>query len=408
MAKIAYITAKTPFGRGETFILSEMQGLVRSGADLLIVPRGKSNELFNAGAGELVGNTLGLPLLDMEMIRELLVHLFRKPASLIRMIRDIAFRARSLRIACKNLIVLPKALYLSRKFGQMQIAHIHAHWASTTATMAYIISGVLKLPWSFTAHRWDIAEDNLLADKCRSASFVRVISEKGRAEIAEMIKEPALFHKIHVVHMGVPIPSSSSTPSGNQPRAILCPANLVDVKGHRYLLEACRILSDRHVEYDCIIAGDGPLQDRLLKLAEQLGLEDRVRFTGRLSHEKICSMYESGKIDVVVLPSIVTEKGEQEGIPVALIEAMSYGVPVVSTQTGGIPELIAGGGGIMVQQKSPEALAVAIENILNDRNLLIHVGGRGRERVSRDFNLGLISGQLRNLFASPQSRTDFS
>ncbi len=87
-----------------------------------------------------------------------------------------------------------------------------------------------------------------------------------------------------------------------------------------------------------------------------MNLGDIIIFYGAKPHERLLELYRNREIDCVVLPSIVTEKGEYEGIPVSLIEAMSYKIPVVSTNTGGIPELLEGGAGIIVEQKNPYEL----------------------------------------------------
>jgi len=92
-------------------------------------------------------------------------------------------------------------------------------------------------------------------------------------------------------------------------------------------------------------------------------------------------------VDAVVLPSITTDDNEREGIPVALMEAMAYGIPVVSTRTAGIPELISEGAGLLVGEKEAQELAGAIEKLITDEELAAEIGKRGRERVEEEFHL---------------------
>jgi len=166
------------------------------------------------------------------------------------------------------------------------------------------------------------------------------------------IKDATLIKKLLVIHMGVVIPERNNTALKKaEVFKFVCPADFVLKKGHKYLFEACRILSDRGVKYKCLIAGDGPLEDELREMVKKLKLNDSIEFLGRLPHEKLFDLYGRGEIQVVVLPSIITEDAEKEGIPVALMEAMSYGIPVISTKTGGIPELIGDGSGIMIDEK---------------------------------------------------------
>ncbi|VAX34676.1 hypothetical protein MNBD_NITROSPIRAE03-24, partial [hydrothermal vent metagenome] len=303
--------------------------------------------------------------------------------------------------ALKNLIVFPKAVSLSEDIKKASISHIHAHWASTPSTMAYIISRITGIPWSFTAHRGDIAENNIINKKCVSASFVRAIDEEGRKDLTEIVGDSTLHGKILTLHMGVEVAGNIKKPEVSQKAfTILCPANFVPKKGHRYLFESCRILSDKGISFECLISGDGPLEDELKEMVEGLPVGCNIRFLGRLPHEQLLGLYAEGRVDVVVLPSIVIGDDVREGIPVALMEAMSYGIPVISTRTGGIPELLGDGSGIMVEEKDAESLAVVIEKLINDPDYYALTGMRGRKKVERDFNISLISKRLLELFST--------
>jgi colanic acid/amylovoran biosynthesis glycosyltransferase len=298
------------------------------------------------------------------------------------------------------LAVLPKALYLSELLKKSSIAHIHAHWASTTSTMAYIISKVTGIPWSFTAHRWDIMENNLLKEKIKMASFVRVISDKGREELMEIGGQAALADKVLVIHMGVVMPAYDGIDGRNRSDifTILCPANFSHVKGHKYLLKACQILFDKGVKFQCLLAGGGPLENELRNIVKEMRLDNYIIFLGKLPHEELLDLYRKGEINAVILPSIVTENGEKEGIPVALMEAMSYCIPVISTNTGSIPELIGGGSGVMVEERHPEALASAIERLKDDSISYREISIKCREKVEEQFNIFANAGMLLRLF----------
>ena len=150
-----------------------------------------------------------------------------------------------LSIIIKNLAVFPKGLWVAKLCDQIAIDHIHAHWAGTTSTMAMVASKVSGVPWSFTAHRWDIVENNLLQRKVRTATFARFISISG-LNMAKGYIDGSLHDNMFVLHMGVHIPKSIpefiKMYSTDRQFTILCPANLYPVKGHKYLLEAIRIL----------------------------------------------------------------------------------------------------------------------------------------------------------------------
>ena len=165
-----------------------------------------------------------------------------------------------------------------------------------------------------------------------------------------------------VIHMGIrlPRPADVPSPAGDGTR-LACIGNLLPVKGHVYLLQAMEILKRRRVACSLRIIGDGALAADLRRTMEDLGLGDRVSFAGFVANDELLLSYKRGEIDAVVMPSIDLGGGVHEGIPVTLMEAMAYGIPVISTTTGGTPELLRDGAGILVPSRDPAALAEAIE-----------------------------------------------
>jgi glycosyltransferase involved in cell wall biosynthesis len=386
--KVAYITAHTPFGRGETFILEEMAAMSEHGAELIIIPRNPSREVFHEHAQELIDFAVWLPIINREIFLSLLKNLAVDPR-IWRIMRRIFGNSRTLKILAKNLAVVPKSFYISELLRQSGVEHIHAHWGSTTSTMAWIASELTDIPWSMTLHRWDIPENNMLKVKVDSAAFVRCISEGGRDELLRIVGEE-FQDKVETLHMGVLLPEqpSPSSPSLRSDFVIACPANLFPVKGHKFLIEACRLLvKDKFINLRCFVIGDGTLETEIRQQVMRLGLENVIVLLGRIPNEKLLCMYDEGEVDVVVLPSIVTSDGEHEGIPVALMEAMAHGIPVISTETGGIPELIKNGAGLLVSPGSPEELAKAVTHLVNNRDLRSNLTQKGYERISNEFDL---------------------
>ena len=139
--KICYITVQAPFGAGEAFILEEMLEAKRQGVDLLIIPRNPSKEVFHKDAKELLENTIWLPLINLGMIFYFCRALLTKIA-LWKILGTIVRCSRTPWIFIKNMMVLPKGIFVSKIVQKESIIHIHAHWGSTTATMAYIVSRI--------------------------------------------------------------------------------------------------------------------------------------------------------------------------------------------------------------------------------------------------------------------------
>jgi len=111
----------------------------------------------------------------------------------------------------------------------------------------------------------------------------------------------------------------------------------------------------------------------------------------------LLELYANNEVDCVILPSIVMDKGEHEGIPVSLMEAMAFKIPVISTNTGGIPELLDNDAGIMVEQKNSYKLAEAIETLIKDEGLRMKLGESGYNKVMEEFSLPNIVTKLLEL-----------
>jgi glycosyltransferase involved in cell wall biosynthesis len=204
-----------------------------------------------------------------------------------------------------------------------------------------------------------------------------------------------------VIHMGVDLDVSVSNRSiqCKTPKqfTIACPANLVEVKGHAVLLEAMTLVEGK-LEVVLDLAGDGPLAAFLAHRIEELGLSESVVMAGAVPHGALLASYRRGDYDCVVLPSLDLGDGNHEGIPVSLMEAMALGVPVVSTKTGGIPELLTNGyDGLLVEPGDSEALAGAILALIEDPALRDRLSRAGRETVARGFNAGRNASLLVNM-----------
>jgi colanic acid/amylovoran biosynthesis glycosyltransferase len=390
--RIIYVTASLPFGTQEAFVIAEINALAALGHDVLVVPRSPTGQLIHAA--ELHAPTKVERLFSSDVLRAAFHGCFTHPLRALAAARCVP-RSRSVPIAIKNISVMPKALWLAKLARSWRADHIHCHWAATTATMTMIASELSAVPWSFTAHRWDIVENNLLAVKADSAAFVRVISEGSLRMVATRGIDDS--RKLRLIRMGVDMPElPESKTSSNQ--VVLCPANLVEVKGHRFLLRAWQLLRSRGVAGELWLAGQGELEQQLRALVGELNLQDSVKLLGALPHKSLLELYETNSIASVVLASIDMGNGCHEGIPVALIEAMSYGIPVISTGTGAIPELILPGAGVLVPPQDPLALADAIQRLLEDRHAAKQIGWGGRLRVTQIHDIRRIAATLQDYF----------
>lgn len=398
---IAYITAQTPYGRGEQFILPEIIELVNNNNKVLVIPIRPDKKLGDGFEPKQVSSyTIRIPLFNFYVLLISLFLFFKYPIKTLRILLNIFLHSGSISKIIKNLVVLPKGLVTGDIVKKKKIEHIHAHWASTPATVAYIASNISNIPWSLTCHRWDITENNMIKEKVRSCKFVRVINRRGFNEIINIVGDK-YKSKCHIIHVGINIKTSNLYKKINYCREsfiIATPANLIEVKGHKYLIEAIKQLNKEKYNVTCKFYGDGVLKEQLQEMIEKEKLQNRVLIEGQINHDELMKLYEDKKIDCVVLPSITTESGEKEGIPVSLMEAMSYKVSVISTNTGGIPELLANDAGIIVEQKNSEQLKDAIKLLINNHNLKKKTSDIGFNKVCSEFNSHKVVNQLSNLF----------
>ncbi|HDP7611026.1 TPA: colanic acid biosynthesis glycosyltransferase WcaL [Escherichia coli] len=205
--------------------------------------------------------------------------------------------------------------------------------------------------------------------------------------------------KIAVSRMGVDMTRFSPRPvkAPATPLEIISVARLTEKKGLHVAIEACRQLKEQGVAFRYRILGIGPWERRLRTLIEQYQLEDVIEMPGFKPSHEVKAMLDDA--DVFLLPSVTGADGDMEGIPVALMEAMAVGIPVVSTLHSGIPELVeADKSGWLVPENDARALAQRLAAFSQlDTDELAPVVKRAREKVEHDFNQQVINRELASL-----------
>lgn len=392
--KLAYITALFPCAPAEQFFEAEVRSLAQR-VDIVLIPtRPPTNEVCYANLG---ADLLAMPLLDVHVLWLAFKQAVRTPRRSLAAFAQVAFGPSSLRARAVNLAAFPKALAVAHEARRLRIDHVHAAWLTTPATIAWVVNRVTGIPFSITAHQHDIFSGNMLAVKIADARFTRVISERNRQKLIAQLPF-AYAERCVTRHLGVEVPPLPFEPPDRVPR-IICAARLCEWKGHRYLLEALARLRDRGVVFRCDLAGDGELRAQVGAMVEKLALGDRVRLLGNVPHAKIVRALAQSDYDLFVLASTERE-GEHEGIPVAAMEAMAACVPVVSTVTGSLPELVAPDEGILVPQRDPAALADAIAALLADPARRRADGVRARAHIEAAFETGVTTAALLELITS--------
>jgi glycosyltransferase involved in cell wall biosynthesis len=290
---------------------------------------------------------------------------------------------------------------MAYEMEKLGVAHLHAHFCTHPAVAALIVHRLAGISYSFTAHGSDLhVERRMLDQKIKAAAFAITISNFNKNVMIEECGE-AMADKIFVVRCGVDVDQFKPNfkKEANRPFQIVCVASFEEVKGHQYLVEACKILRDRGVNFQCHLVGYGPLRNQVIQQVNRLGLADCIVIHPPRPRQEIINMLTEA--DVKVLPSVPTKQGKREGIPVVLMEAMACGLPVVSSQLSGIPELVENSrSGILVEPRDARGLSDALIQLYENPQLRRKMGEAGREKVVREFNLQKNAERLAKLFLS--------
>jgi glycosyltransferase involved in cell wall biosynthesis len=246
---------------------------------------------------------------------------------------------------------------------------LHVHWW-VPGGFAVWPGGARRVPVVLTSHGTDV----FLLDRFpiarplaraifRSARQVTVISSPLAPRV-EALGVP----RDRITILPMPLTAErfvKGYAGGRDPSRLLFVGRLVERKGAEYALRALAELRKAGREVRLTICGEGPERNRLEELARNLGVAHASEFTGGLPHDAVAELYRTSA--VLVMPAVTDWKGEQEGFGMVLVEAMASGLPIVSTLSGGIADVIRDGRtGLLVSERDPSALADAVGRLLDD------------------------------------------
>ncbi len=268
---------------------------------------------------------------------------------------------------------------------------IHAHWFVPQGIVAVLVGRVLNIPVVITAHGADVyglrgrlldALRRALASRCEA---VTVVSRDMATKLPQVTSRRG--ERPRVMPMGVDTQRFSAGPERGEDsdQTVLFVGRLAKKKGVEHLLRAFPDVLARHPDARLVVVGDGPCRGELEALSSQLGLAERIRFAGAQPPAELPRFYSRSRVFLV--PSVVTMSGDTDGLPVVLPEAMAAGCPVVGTSVGGIPDIVVSGRtGLVVEPRSPEALAAAINQLLHPPAEAQRMGSLARRWVRRKFD----------------------
>jgi glycosyltransferase involved in cell wall biosynthesis len=402
IGKIAYIMSRFP-KLTETFILYEILEVQRQGVRIEIFPLLRERQkVTHPEVQILTENAHFHPFLSLRILGAQLHYLLRKPLVYLRLWFEVLRGTLgSFNFFFGAIGVFPKSVRFALEMERLGINHIHAHFATHPAVAGLIIHRLTGIPFSFTAHGSDLhVERKMLDKKVAAAAFAVTVSAYNKAVMVQTCGEN-LSDKIHVIHCGVDpdhFPPKSAPGVANSYQ-ILCVASFEEVKGHKHLIEACELLSTRGIDFDCHFVGNGPLRANVERQIACTDLAEKFHVHGSLPRPEVIDMLQ--RADVFALASIPTKQGKREGIPVVLMEAMASGLPVVSSDLSGIPELVKNGvSGLLVPPGDSLLLTNALETLYRDPKCRVQMGRSGRKHVVEEFNLHTNALKLIELFAA--------
>ena len=387
--KVAYIMSAFP-ALTETFILYEILAMQQLGIAIELYPlRRLKEDVVHPEVAQLSGHVHHQPFISPAVLRAQLHFMRHRPLAYFKVLFEVlkgTFGSANFFFGAAA--IFPKAVLFAYEMEKQKINHVHAHFATHPAVAALIIHRLTGIPFSFTAHGSDLhVERRMLDKKVEAAAFAVTISSFNKEIMIEECGEQARG-KIHIIHCGVDPEAFPDRPgmNGGGRFQILCVAAFKDVKGHKYLVEACKILQERGVDFVCHLVGEGELRSRIEEQIAQDRLQNKVVLHGARPRSEIVRMLAQS--DILALASVPTPRGKREGIPVVLMEGMASGLPVVASRLSGIPELVEDGrSGFLVPPGDPLALADALQRLRDNPHLRQQMGQAGRDKVTREFNL---------------------
>lgn len=381
------------FGVGDAWVGNELNTVRKAGIPFVLHAMRKPTRALFASewASDLNRNTRVIyPLPWLGLTASILAAPFLFGGRFLAALWNaLAGRRESFRCRLAGLSHFFVACHWARSLRHETVKHVHSQWIHSGGSIAYYGSWLLGVPFSFTGHAADIFRDRCaLLDKIQRAAFIVCISEFHREFF---LKNGAKPEQLIIAYCGIDLklfaPPQHEQRQPGEKLHIRSSGRLVEKKGFTYLIDACKLLKDKGVAFDCIIAGSGPLQQALQDQINLLGLEEDVKLTGQeIKQEEIPAFMKGG--DVYALPCVWASDNDVDGLPQMLMESLACGLPVISTRLVGIPDLVIDGQtGLLVNPNNAIGLAEAIIRLKDDASLRRRLAEQGRAFLYERFDL---------------------
>jgi len=296
---------------------------------------------------------------------------------------------------------LYQAVYVGLRLQKMGINHLHAHFAGMAARTAFWINKFFSITFSFTAHANDIfspRQFEIGLDKLVDSSRA-IVTETDYAARFLCEQFPRRSDRVHRIYNGLDLTEFGRADFSSTPPLIIAVGRLIPKKGFSDLIRSCALLAERGKSFRCEIIGEGPLGEALRRQIDDMHLQNNVELIGAKPQTQLRGRLAAA--NVFVLPSVMDPDGGMDNLPTVIMEAMATGLPVVSTNIGGIPEMIIDNEtGFLVEPGDTAAMADAIETVINDSSSAARLGQSGYERAGALFSIEKNVRELRALLGA--------
>ena len=376
-----------------TFIDREIGALRSAGVEVEVTsirrPEGLLNDEQRAALSAV---RYILPVSKTALVGHVLRFSLKAPSSTVRLlVRLVTGDHPNARARLKTIGHFILGIHIAGVVQSLQPRHVHAHFIDRAATVGMVVSTLLNIPFTATAHANDIyVNPVLLSEKLTAARSVATCTGHNLEHLSRVVPDG----NVRLIHHGLDLASyqpGQQVDTGSV--RIVGVGQLKEKKGFRYLIEACRQLREGGYDLSCGIIGEGPLREALSAQIHEAGLDDHVQLLGAMAHEGVVEHLKMAAI--FALPCVTAGDGDTDGIPNVILEAMATSLPVVSTQHSGIPEAVEDGvTGLLAAPGDVAQLVAALKTLLDDPEMRSAMGKAGRLAVERSFDVRINANRL--------------
>lgn len=394
----------------ETFILNQITGLIDRGHNVTILASNNSKEdkvhpdVFKY---KLIDKTIyydfkkGKIERISSFIKYFIVNFFKQPSNILKTLNIFKYKPHSYSLRLFFSLIALK--------GTQNYDIIHCHFGPNGLLGLYLKEiGCIKGKLYTTFHGHDMTAylkengNNCYHKLLEEGDCFLPISTFWKNKLIQLgcDSDKIIIHRMGVDLEKFPfevIPPSTDT------FKIITVARLVEKKGVEFAIRAVSELMNKGLKIEYNIVGDGPLNKHLTNIIEQCGRKSSIKILGWKNQDEIINLLKESNLNIV--PSVTSENGDMEGLPVVIMESMAMGIPVLSTFHSGIPEIIEDNRtGYLVNERNVEEIIQKLEYILRNKNELKSISFQAREKVKIDFNINTLNETLEQIFLNEENK----